>query len=149
MTCRKNRSQGFTIIEVTFAIFLLATALVVLLGLQSSAVQKTLRDRDQMHAMLLARQILAAIESSSEPLEATEQEGTPQDIMQLFAEAPDTDTDEDEIDQRYQARVSIDYWPIPGLAEDAVLRVLLTVYWGELPNEFLEVVYFIPSELEG
>ena len=59
---KRTLCSGFTLVEVVIAILVLAGSLVVLLGLQSSAVTKALRDRNQLQAMLAARHIFAAVE---------------------------------------------------------------------------------------
>ena len=62
----RRRSSGFTLIEVVFAVLILAGSLVVLLGLQTSSLQLTGRGKMTQQAMLYARRILAPIETSKE-----------------------------------------------------------------------------------
>lgn len=45
----------------------MAAATVVLMGMQSAAIARTLRDRNAQQGMLLARRIMASIESLGDP----------------------------------------------------------------------------------
>lgn len=58
--------QGFTLIEITLAILVLAGSFTVILGLLASATQRAVRDKNSQSAMLLARRILAAIETNKD-----------------------------------------------------------------------------------
>ncbi len=150
----KNKLQltpAFTLIEVIMAIVILSGSLVVLLGLQSAAVSKALRDRNQLQAMMAARHILAAIEiqADTEPRNETE---TVYRLLENLNALPNPDEELQELYNNMNAELEIAEWPNPeqlsALTEgqDNLLnRVRLRVFWGEFPDDQLEIVYFVPN----
>lgn len=144
------RSQkGFTLIEITIAILILAVSLVTLLGLQSSAVQESLRTRNKQKAMLLARQIMAAIENDEEPPETQNVTGRAYDILKKFAPFEKLGSGKDlemksESGADFETQFTVEDWKIPKLPEKALRRVYLKVSWSPSPADSLEVVYFVP-----
>jgi len=64
-----GESAGFTLIEITFAIVVLAGSLMVLLGLQSAATRATFYAGKKQEAMLAARALMSAIELGETELE--------------------------------------------------------------------------------
>ena len=79
--CRQSRTAGFTLIEVCLALLVLGGSMIVLLGLQSSIIGRTIRDSKKQRAMLLSRQILSAIETSNTPLVEQSTDGTFKDVL--------------------------------------------------------------------
>lgn len=144
----RAREKGFTLLEIAFSIFILGTSLVVLLGLQSSSVQRSLRARDQTHAMLIARTLLAAIETTEKEIVPIQLEGKPNELLNEFLQAELLDDEEQEVDERFDATLNVDYWNVDGLEPESLLRVVLTIYWGDLTSEKLEVSYFLPADTE-
>lgn len=140
----RRAAGGFTLIEITIAIVILSFALITLLGLQSSSVERTIRDRNKQKAMLLARNILALIEIRQEPMEIGEINGTVKDVLaKLEIDVPEGQDKEPDFSS-YQAEVKVDNWEIPGLEENPLRRVFVRVFWGPDPRDSLEVVYFVP-----
>lgn len=143
-TGRMKTERGFTLIEVTMAILVLSSALVVLLGMQSSLLGLSVSDRQRQGAMLLARRILSSIEISEEQA-AGEKSG---DGAQMLSEYIDTkDMDRTDLEQLRNYSVYVVSTPvgIPALAEDALYRISVTVAWGDSPSDRMEVLYFIPN----
>ena len=147
--CSRFGPTGFTLIEITFAIMILAASLVVLLGLQSASVERTVRDRNRQQAQLIARQILTAIETDREGIEEGEAEGTIEEVLKEFPAFKSLDLRETDALNRFQARVSVKYWEIPQLekiAPKSIKRIEVNIYWGRSDYDTFSVVYFIPEE---
>ncbi|MCI5066710.1 type II secretion system GspH family protein [bacterium] len=143
-------TAGFTFLEVTIALAILGGALVVILGLQSALVERTVVERQQREAMVFAREIFSAVEareSSGDPLDTGSYEGTPQDI--LGGLLPGSEVEEDRSLQpiaEYRTQLFVEYWGIPSVDERAMKRVELLITWGERQPESLQLVLFIPFD---
>lgn len=138
--------RGFTLIEIAFAILLLAGSLVVILGLQSSSIQRTIRDRNSQQAMLVAREIFAAIETAKESVPIGQDEGPVEEILRQFTPFKKMDHSMLDTGTYLRARLNVQYWELPKLDPQAVKRIELTVSWGEARSESISVVYFVPEE---
>lgn len=148
---RQLRDAGLTLIEVTFALLILAGSFVVILSLQSAAVQRELTDRDKQNAMLLGRRILAAIETQKAPLEVGVREEKATELLRSLMEQdpPDIERDSNET-KDLEARLTVEDWGIPGSDEKPLHRVTLYLYSPSFPREGFEVNYFVPkAEGEG
>lgn len=144
-----KQEKGFTLAEVIIAILILAGSLAVLLTLQSASVKKALRDRNQMHAMLLARSIFSSLEIQ-ENLYDLDREDSVRNILEDYNAVPDVE-DLKDLD-RLSAHLKVEEWENPEMLADLNLganllrRVYLKIFWGETPDDQLEVVYFIPNQ---
>ena len=150
-----NFQTGFTLIEVIVSIIILSGSLIVLLGLQSAAVSKALRDRTQLQAMMAARHILAAIETQGESEPRTQTETVYRMLEDLNA-LPYADEELQELYNNMNVDLEIAEWPNPPelaafseLNQNLMSRVLLRVFWGEFPDDQLEIVYFIPNQIKA
>lgn len=152
---QKINKSGFTLVEVIFAIVILTSSLVVLLGLQSSAIDKALRDRNQLDAMLLARSLLSALELEfkEKPPESSSVDSSVIQLLQDHNAVPPEDIAELEGFADFKAELRIEDWQTPPqLAEQiqtdkALMKKLyLRVYWSDLPDDQVDVVYFFPAK---
>ena len=145
-----NSQQGFALIEVMIATLILGTSLVTLLSLQSSSVQRTLRDRNEQQAMLIARSMMSAIEIDPGQIE-------PQDITMeaaamledlLPAKSEGTDPEFARMLERFQSQLVVEEKSLPlPTAEILVLkRVYLRIFWSESPADKLEVIFFVQPD---
>lgn len=147
-----SRQSAFTLIEITIAILILASGLVILLGLQSSSIARAVRDRDKLQAMLLARQVLAAIESAKEPVQNQERVSSAEAMLEeLLPEGRKVAAYYDNSLRRFQLRLKVGNWelPIPNFPPQQVKRLDLTVAWSNSPLDSLTITYFIPEEPPG
>lgn len=146
----RSGPAGFTLAEVAIAIVILSGSLVVLLGLQYSVVQRTLRDRTKITAMLIARNILSGIEVDQETVD--EQDTIKpafqmaQDLLGFTYEADELS----ELDRGINARLMVQKLEIPRPDSNPVQlkRVFLRLFWSEDPLDSFDVVYFIPGRDE-
>lgn len=141
---KASRQSAFTLIEVTFAILILASSLVIILGLQSSSIQRTIRDRNKQQAMLVAREILAAIETSREPLEVGERHMRAVDLLKELLPTGSDDTASPETTSELRADLRVAFWELPNIDPQAVKRIDLVISWSDDPLDRLDVTYFVP-----
>lgn len=148
----RRHSYGFTLIEVAFAVLILSGTLVTLLGLQSSSIQRAVRDRNKQQAMLIARQIFSSIETASinasdkNSLEIGERTESPDKIANEILQNASNPANPLDPENRFLATLKVEYWDIKGLPENSVKRVSLTVSWSDNPLDKVSVIYFVPSE---
>jgi prepilin-type N-terminal cleavage/methylation domain-containing protein len=141
-----QEARGFTLMEVLLALLILGGSLVVLLGLQSSIIERTLRDTEKQRAMLLSREIFSTIETSAAPPVPQKTEGTFAEVLDavsLGATPPNLEQDQDR-----DFRVFLEVSPIavPGVSDDTLRKVELTVAWGEREADRFTTVYFTQSD---
>lgn len=145
-----HTQRGFTLIEITFAIVILAGSLVVLLGLQSAATQAAIRDARKQEAMLAARTLMSTLEISTEELEVQERTAPMIELLGDFIPG-DGLLFEPAQDRRrapfasLTGTLKVEYWPLPGLDPEVVKRIHLRVAWSDSPIDAVEVMYFLPS----
>jgi prepilin-type N-terminal cleavage/methylation domain-containing protein len=139
--------QGLTLIELMIALLLLAGAFTVLLGLQGSVLGRTFEDGRRLQAMLIARQILSAVESSDTALENQSKTGSVRDILE------EVGTVDSEDDQRlaslavFEVTLEVTDVQLPQIEGNLMKHLLLTVSWGEKANNAFLVDYFFPAEV--
>jgi type II secretory pathway pseudopilin PulG len=142
-----NRDAGFALVEILMAILILGTSFVTLLSLHSTAVQRTLRDRNQKNAMLVARSIMSAIEVDPDQVE-------PQDTTMFVNEMLDqllpsrSDVEDEELKEflaRFEANLRVEEVLLPIAGQDPVLmkKIMLLIFWGDGPSEQLETLFFV------
>lgn len=147
---KRNRlatEAAFTLIEITIAVFILATSLVVLIGLETSLLGQAVSDRNRVEAMLVARRILAAMESSPEPLPNQQIEGNAKQLLEKFVENVGSEEDQDTRIESLTGTFVVEDWGIPD-NPTALKRITLTLSWSENPSDTVTVYYFIPNEAE-
>lgn len=137
-------------IEITFAIVILAGSLVVLLGLQSAATQAAIRDARKQEAMLAARTLMSALEISTEEIEVQERTAPMIELLSdlipgeglSFEPAPGQRRAPFE---SLTGTLKVELWPLPGLDPEVVKRIQLRVAWSDSPVDKVEAIYFLPS----
>lgn len=142
------RERGFTFIEVIIAVMLLAAAMSVLIGLESSAVQRLIYDRNTQQAMLAARRIMSMIEIHEDDLSfANQLQGPVLTVLNQLG-APISGNEQERIAlESLNASVMIEPWTPPGnnIDENSMNRVTLSIAWGPTPDEAFTIMYFIPA----
>ena len=148
----KDNKLGFTLVEVIFAIIILSSSLVVLLGLMSSSVSKSLRDRNQLYAMLIARNILSALEME-ETINDQNTTDTAYQLLKSLNGFAREEPDERELYNGMDAELIVEDWETPAELMDQLQstntilkKIYLRVFWGVTQDDELEVVYFVPNK---
>ena len=150
-------SCGFTLLEITFALLILASSLIVLIGLQSSVTGRAVRDSNRLQAMMLSRMILAAIESSDTGIPVQDYEGTVAEVLDTNLALDPMDKENLDELEAFRARLLVEEWePTADLVQQFGLqfastgpvmkRVTLQVSWSDLPEDVFEVIYFVPID---
>lgn len=139
---------GFTLIEVVLALVVLGGSLVVLLGLQSSLITRTLRDETQEQAILLTRRLLAPLEAGIASTDAVEINGTFQEVYsKIFSEGGGH---VDDAAQQPYVDFTVSYvispWKVADIDADVMRKVTVTVAWGEASADRTTTNYFIPVQ---
>lgn len=149
---------AFTLMEVVIAVVILASALVTLLGLQSSIITRTLRDEEKQQAMLVARGILSAIEVHLDKLEIQDRTVTAEELLKDLAgsEVIDRDKDSEEHDDRFNfmAHLKVEPWGIPNVGDNIMKKIHLSVFSESTANESssgeyaesFETLFFVPND---
>ncbi len=150
--CRSKHERGLTLMEVLIAVLILAFSVTTILGLQSSIVMRALRDKNQRQAMLMARSILAAIEMDPEKVPAQETTKPARELLKNLIPEQKADRDAADGQQLLMATLSAAdrEFPVPGkeLQIVSLKEIRLRVFWGQNPDEQLDVVYYAPRRVE-
>jgi prepilin-type N-terminal cleavage/methylation domain-containing protein len=130
----RTRESGFTFLEVMIALALLAAAGSILIGMQSAAIKRTIRDASAQQALLAARRIMASIESiPNEEFDLASQSQQP--VLDLMAQL-DIPLDIDDAGRNplkdIVADLQIEDWnlPLPEVEETAMKQITVRVSWG-------------------
>jgi general secretion pathway protein I len=111
----KKKRAGFTLLEVMFALAVIATTLVVVLGLQSQSLSLATETKFTTTAIFLAQHKMAQLEA-----------GNPEDLS-----ADSGDFGEDFPGYRWEVEISDPPSVEPEGVSDYLRQVDLTVSWGE------------------
>jgi general secretion pathway protein I len=127
----KNTSAGFTLLEVMFALAIIAATLVVVLGVQSQSLSLATETKFSTTAVFLAQHKMAEVEA-----------GDPEDLMDGSG-----DFGEDFPGYRWDLTVSDTPSVEPAEASDYLQQLDLTVSWGEeSPYQYKVRLYRFASE---
>jgi len=141
-----GRNAGFTLIEVTLALLVLGGSLVVLLGLQSSIVDRTLRDSKRQRAMLLSRQILAILETAKEPPALQKTNGSFHDVLTSLTDSSKDAAAPNPEDAEFEAHFEVQDVGLPEINPNAMRKVTLKISWGPDSIDQITAVYFTPGD---
>ena len=146
----RKKELGFTLIEVTIAVLILSAALVTLLGLQYSLVQREYRDQQMQRAMLSARRLLARMEIDEIPPELGTKQTSLKDLLELYAPEEINNLNKsaglEEVPNMDAELISEDI-TLPGSETlNNIRRNILRIRWGNSELDIFEVVYFAPND---
>lgn len=146
---RSNHHGGFTLIELLIALSVMAVASVTLMGMQSAAIGRTIRDRNAQQAMLLARRVMASIEVIPDPnnIQNFENESGIGALQKLGIPEPTEDTEKRALEPFQVTLVSEDFpLPLPNIDPRGIKKVTLRVSWGAAIDEsfFINFLMAVP-----
>jgi prepilin-type N-terminal cleavage/methylation domain-containing protein len=150
-TLKRHQSErGFTFIEILVALTLLAAAAGLLIGLQSAAVRRTLRDTQAQQAMLAARRIMSSIESmKKDSFDLSNQDNQPvASVLQALGVPASSDPSEQDALASLAASIQIEDWilPLPDMDQNPMKKITMKIAWGVAPDESISILYlFSPS----
>lgn len=148
MRRQRTKESGFTLIEILIALSVMAAASVVLIGMQSAAIARAVRDRNAQQGMFLARRIMASIEAQADKpqdIPTFENEGAFGVLQRLNIPEPT-----DEISKRAMAPFQITLTssnlqiPLPNVNQDPLKKFSLRIAWGPGLDESFIVTHLIP-----
>jgi prepilin-type N-terminal cleavage/methylation domain-containing protein len=147
---RKSTERGFTFLEIIIALMILATSSGILIGLESATLRRTIQDRSTQQAMLAARRIMSAIETS-EPSKLSGFDAQPLLVAleQLGAPPPATETEKTALD-RFLVSLQLEPFPLalPNMEPNPLLMISLRISWDDRPTDAFSLQYLIPAEEE-
>ncbi len=150
----KNRKKlfinqsGFTLIEISIAILMLATSLVVLIGLEQSSMQRAINDKDRRVALSVARRIMSDIEIKKITIDIDQKK---EDKLLNFLKQNDFELEDDDIEKKNLEKFSIVLQasspPLAGIEQDNLIKLIeLTISWGETNREKLYLIRYIEPD---
>lgn len=146
----RNAEGGLTLIEVIIAIMLFASAMITILGLQSSNLARTREDRQRIRAMLAAREILSALEIQEEMLPPGNKEGTIEEILAPLITMPEKSKKAvKDIHAGLLATLDIENIPLPEMGPTAMQKATVTVSWGDGPFDLFKTSFFRSGEISS
>jgi prepilin-type N-terminal cleavage/methylation domain-containing protein len=139
--------RGFTFVEVLLALIVLASAASVLVGMQSAAISRTIRDRNAQQAMLFARRVMSAIEvmDESSPIPPADEQPAAQ-LMQTFGiPEPTTDPEKRALDP-LRASLIVEEFALPfeNFDQSPLQKLTLRVAWGNAIDDAFVITYLKP-----
>jgi prepilin-type N-terminal cleavage/methylation domain-containing protein len=141
-----HNQAGFTFIEVMVALIILASASGILVGMQSSAIARTIRDKNAQQGMLLARRIMSSIEALGPTGLVGNFDGEPaMNALQKWSIPEPTE----DIDKKALAPFSVSIasedfvLPLPNTSQDPMKKILLRVSWGREVDESFIIMYLM------
>jgi prepilin-type N-terminal cleavage/methylation domain-containing protein len=139
-----SHRNGFTLIEVVFALVVLGGSLVVLLGLQSSLITRTLRDETQERAILLTRELLAPLEAEVSSADDIEVNGKFREVYDKVVKEPGSALDLTPLDESFEVSYQVAPWKVKGIDEESMKKVTVVVAWGPNLDERTTTNFFVP-----
>lgn len=144
---RTSHTQaGFTFIEVMVALIILASASGILVGMQSSAIARTIRDKNAQQGMLLGRRIMASVEALGPQGLIGNFDGEPAlSALQKWSIPDPTD----DLGKRALAPFFISFssedlvLPLPNTGQDPMKKMLLRISWGKEVDESFNIIYLM------
>ncbi len=150
MKSSKKSERGFTFLEIIIALMILAASSGILIGLESATLRRTIQDRSTQQAMLAARRIMSAIETTeSSKLSGFDAQPLLVALEQLGAPPPATDTEKLAL-ENYSVSLQLEPFPlaIPNMEPNPLLMVSLRISWGTRATDAFDLQYLIPVEEE-
>ena len=152
---KSSPPKGFTVIEVIIAVLILSSALMVLLGLQGATLQRAFTQQRQQQAMLIARSILASIESNPDTFPEQDIIKSAYEMLRDLKILEAGDTEERDRLADFETRLTIQsvILPFPPTLENPInmKRVILDVYWGDKErmdeSERLQVFFLVAEDV--
>lgn len=144
-----STQTGFTFIEVMVALIILASASGILVGMQSSAIARTIRDKNAQQGMLLGRRIMASVEALGPQGLIGDFDGEPAlNALQKWTIPDPTDDTEKRALAPFYVRMTTEdvVLPLPNTSQDPMKKVLLRISWGKEVDESFFITYLMAMQ---
>jgi prepilin-type N-terminal cleavage/methylation domain-containing protein len=145
----KKASPGFTLIEVALAILLLATALTIIVSLQSAVVEQSISNSEREEALLYARSILSSYEIAENLIPKAQSKISLYTYLKDSNLLPTQDRYLEDHLKNYTIDIEVEPWKIPGFEElnlgrDGLTRITTRIIWGDGIAQQAAIDYFVP-----
>lgn len=139
------KQNGFTLIEITIAVFMLASSLVVMLGLEQSNMTRTINDQNRKVALGLARKVMSYIELQKVNINIDEEKADK--IINFFSQNNiEYDKDDKDVLDKYDVNLKATSAQISGFEQDNLIKLIeLKISWGPSHREELSVIRFVEN----
>lgn len=142
---RQSDTAGFTLVEIAFAVAILALAFTTIITIQSNVIATAIADRNRFDAALFAQYLLTVSDLDSEKPEPGSKSGKLPDILH---DAGWVDDSVDRLSKYADWTVDTTVESIGILdIQDALRRVDITVSWAPDSVSQFRVTYFIPGDV--
>jgi hypothetical protein len=140
--------NGFTLLEVIFAIILLTLGIMPLLGIESATINRLYRNNNEVYATLLARDMMSLIESS--PTWTLDNWDSTRPASELLSQMSQRINGgayihplESEI-ASYSMHLVISPLELQGVPPGSVIKISLEVSWSDNPLDKVSFNYIRP-----
>lgn len=139
--------KAFTLVEIMAAISILGIGLASLIALQTRLVDNFLRERQLLRAALAAQYIMTFAEIEEEPPSTGSSEADLNDSLRALGYFEGEGVSA--LERQYEGWLltknvtSVDY---PGLKEDIMRRIDLSVSWSEKSSDRYSLIYFVNTK---
>lgn len=144
----RSKQSGFTLIEIMVALLILASASGILIGMQSSAIARTIRDKNAQQGMLLARRIMSSIEVAGPTGVLENFDGEPAiNALQRWGIPEPTDQAEKQTLSPFSVSLAVEEFqlPLPNISQDPMKKLTLRITWGSEVDESFIVSYLMAA----
>ncbi len=132
-------TSGFTLIEFAIALFTFSASFVVIFGLHSAAIERTMRERTQLELLNAARRLMATIETAPNEIEGTIK-GSISDIQtRILGSASDTR------ESSIEATIVSAPWEIANL-QTPMRRLTITIFDTKDSREHFRTTLLIGND---
>jgi hypothetical protein len=114
--------------------------------MQSSAISRTIRDRNAQQAMLFARRVMSSIEVAGKGAPQQNIENQPAiSIMETYGiPQPTSDLERKAIESLRVTLLVEDFvLPLPNVAQDPMKKWTMRLQWGETVDDFFVISYLM------
>jgi hypothetical protein len=128
------------------ALIILASASAILVGMQSSAIARTVRDKNAQQGMLLGRRIMASIETLGPQGLVDNFDGEPAlSALQKWAIPEPSNEGEKKALAPFVVSLSAEdlVLPLPNTTSDPMKKLTLRISWGREVDETFTVMYLM------
>ncbi|MEY4667507.1 MAG: hypothetical protein RL518_206 [Pseudomonadota bacterium] len=143
-----HKQAGFTFIEVMVALIILAAGSGILVGMQSSAIARTIRDKNAQQGMLLGRRIMASIEALGPAglIESFENEQALSALQKWSIPEPIDEAEKAVLAPFYVSMLVEDFvLPLPNVDQEPMKKMILRITWGPEVDESFIITYLMAA----
>lgn len=144
----RDTHAGFTLVEVAFAVAILALAFTSIIAIQSNVTATSIADRNRFEAALFAQYLLTAMDLSQDKPQPGEKQAS------LAQALLDAGWSEDQVSaplaqySDWTVDTTVQSFDLLEIA-DAMRRIDLTVAWGNDAASQYRVTYFIQGDIKA